>query len=64
MCGGTCTTASDFAIAFNSYFLLDVLKVIDSEDVVFEFNKNTNPAMIRENDNKDFLSIIMPMKLI
>ncbi len=54
----------DFAIAFNSYFLLDVLRIIDSDDVVFEFNKNTNPAMIREKDNKDFLSIIMPMKLI
>ncbi len=55
--------SDDFVIAFNSFFLVDVLKVIDSEEVVFQFNKNTNPAVIREKDNNNFLSVIMPMKI-
>lgn len=56
--------SEDYSIAFNSFFLVDVLKVIDTEEVVIQLNKNTNPAVIREKDNKDFLSVIMPMKLV
>ena len=52
----------NFAISFNSFFLMDVLKVIDTEDLVFRFNKNVNPAVIAEKDGDDYLSVIMPMK--
>jgi DNA polymerase-3 subunit beta len=52
----------DFVISFNSHFLMDVLKVTDTDTLVFLFNKNVNPAVIREKDGEDFLSIIMPMK--
>lgn len=54
----------DYIISFNSYFLLDVLKVQDEEQIVFQFNKNTSPALIREKKNSDHVSIIMPMKLV
>jgi len=52
----------NFVISFNCFFLMDVLKVIDTEDLVFRFNKNVNPAVIMEKDGDDFLSVIMPMK--
>ena len=35
----------EFEIAFNCFFLLDILKVVDSQEIVFRFNKNTNPAL-------------------
>lgn len=53
-----------FVIAFNSHFLADVLKVTDSDSLVFLFNQNISPAVIREKDNDEFLAIIMPMKTV
>lgn len=55
---------TDFDIAFNCFFLMDILKVIDSEQIVFKFNKNTNPALVQEKGNDDYLSVIMPMKSV
>jgi len=52
----------DFVISFNSFFLLDVLRVIETDEVVFLFNQNINPVIIKEKDSDSFLSIIMPMK--
>jgi DNA polymerase III subunit beta len=57
-------TEGEFEISFNSYFLSDVLKVVDGEDVLFQFNKNTNPALIREKETEDYLAVIMPMKSV
>ena len=53
-----------FVISFNSYFLMDVLKVIDTQEMIFRFNKNVNPAVLTEKDGGDYLSVIMPMKNI
>ena len=55
---------NNFIIAFNAFFLADVLKVISNDVIVFRFNKNTNPTLIKEEDNEKYLSVIMPMKLI
>jgi DNA polymerase-3 subunit beta len=52
----------NFVISFNCFFLMDVLKVVDTADIVFHFNKNVNPAVILEKDGDDYLSVIMPMK--
>lgn len=53
----------NFIIGFNAFFLMDVLKVINNDTVLFRFNKNTNPALIMEKNIDKYLSVIMPMKL-
>lgn len=49
------------AISFNSKFLMDPLKAIQDDRVVFEFSDTLSPGVIKTNDN--FLGVIMPLRL-
>ncbi len=53
-------------IAFNSKFLIDVLNVIKSSDIVFECSSPSSPGVFQENsDNSDdknsYTHVVMPM---
>lgn len=51
-------------IGFNAKYLVDSLSVLgEGSDVVFEFNNELSPVVIKTNDRPDFLGIIMPLKL-
>ena len=50
-------------IAFNYRFLLDVLQAIESEDVVVEFSGGDAPAVFRDGEDKDFVHLVMPVKI-
>lgn len=50
------------SIAFNVRLLMDVLKVVDSEKIIFEFSGPLSPGVIRPADGKNFLYIIMPIR--
>lgn len=55
-----------FEIAYNSNYLLDVLRQIDTEEVVFTLNSSNDAAVIRattQQDNEDFLMLLMPIRL-
>lgn len=54
---------SDFDIAFNPVFLLDVLKNSDSPEINFEFTSSLNPGLIRPCTSDSYLCVIMPMRL-
>lgn len=52
-----------FEIAVNYHYLLDGLKVIDSDEVVVEFTGNANPLILRPYDNsKELTYLIMPLR--
>jgi DNA polymerase-3 subunit beta len=51
----------EFAIAFNPQYLVDVLKNLDEEEVVFELTDALNPGVVRSG--KSFLYVIMPIRL-
>jgi len=51
----------EFAIAFNPQYLVDVLKNLDEQEVVFEITDALNPGVIRSG--KSFLYVIMPIRL-
>jgi len=53
---------NDLAIAFNAKFLLDVLKVVDSEDVLFELSGPISPGVIRPMDETDYLYLVLPVR--
>jgi DNA polymerase-3 subunit beta len=48
-------------IAFNPSFIVDVLKVIDSEQVVIEMKAPNRPGVIKSG--ADFLYVVMPVSL-
>ncbi|MFC5403193.1 DNA polymerase III subunit beta [Cohnella soli] len=49
-------------IAFNSKYMLDVLKVIDSEELLIGFNGAMSPIIIRPNDHDRSLHLILPYR--
>jgi DNA polymerase III subunit beta len=52
-----------FDIAFNPAFLIDVLKNIDENEVLFELTNALNPVLIRPVNDKNYLCVIMPMRV-
>ncbi len=53
----------DFEIAFSSEFLLDALKSMDTEKVIGSLNSNTSAVLIKEENNEDFVCLIMPIRI-
>jgi DNA polymerase-3 subunit beta len=52
---------SDFIMAFNPGYLIDVMKNIDEAEFTFMFPENSTAGVIRPD--KDFLHVIMPMRV-
>lgn len=48
-------------ISFNIRYLIDVLRVINEERVVFESNGPENPGVLKPENREDFVHVIMPM---
>ncbi|MEW6378491.1 MAG: DNA polymerase III subunit beta [bacterium] len=50
-------------IGFNSNFILDILNILNEEQVVLEMSDHNSHGIIRQVDNRDYLYLIMPIKL-
>lgn len=50
-------------IAFNVRFLIDVLSVVDSAQVVLETSNAGRPGVLRPLGSEDFVHVIMPMHI-
>lgn len=48
-------------ISFNSRYLLDALKIIESDDIEFKFSGNLSPAIMKEM-NDDYIYLILPLR--
>ncbi len=48
-------------ISFNIKYLIDVLRVIREERVVFQSNGPENPGVLKPENREDFVHVIMPM---
>lgn len=53
---------TDVKIAFNAKFLLDVLKVIDSEEILLELSGPYSPGIIRPTDEPNYLYLVLPVR--
>jgi DNA polymerase III subunit beta len=49
----------DLKISFNPTYLLDMTRVVEEPEVVFEFSDSTKPGVLRAG--KDFLYVVMPV---
>lgn len=53
----------DIVIAFNSKYILDGLKVIDSDEVVLNFISNVNPCIIKPKEDENYTYLVLPVRL-
>ncbi len=56
-------TGEELEIGFNVRFLLDFLKAVDSEEIVFKYIQEQKPALLQINGKDDYKYIVMPLKL-
>ncbi|MNL89631.1 DNA polymerase III subunit beta [compost metagenome] len=49
-------------VSFNSKYMLDALKVIDSDKVRIGFTGSMSPIIIRPEDNSPILQLILPYR--
>ncbi|MHB1652523.1 MAG: DNA polymerase III subunit beta [Desulfitobacteriaceae bacterium] len=52
----------DIAISFNAKFILDALKVIDNEEILFELSGPQSPGVIRSINNKNYIYLLLPVR--
>lgn len=52
----------DVMIAFNAKFLIDALKVIDSDQIIFELSGPFSPGVMRPSDNPNYLYLVLPVR--
>lgn len=50
-------------IAFNAKFLVDALKVIDCENIIFELSGPFSPGVMRPLDDPNYLYLVLPVRM-
>jgi DNA polymerase-3 subunit beta len=48
-------------IGFNTGYILDALRVIDSKYIKFSFSEPLSPGLLTMPEQEDFLYVVMPM---
>jgi len=56
-------SGGEIEVAFNVRYVLDVLQVIQSDKVILEFNDDASAGLIKSNKDKDFIYLVMPLKI-
>jgi DNA polymerase III subunit beta len=51
----------DIEISFNSKYLIDALRAIETEEISMEFNTNISPCVIKSDTDSSFLYLILPV---
>jgi len=52
----------EVGISFNAKFLLDALKVIDSEKILFELSGSYSPGVMRPQTDQNYLYLVLPLR--
>ena len=50
-------------IAFNSRYLIEALKIIDSDEIYLEFTTNVNPCIIKPVDEVKYTYLLLPVRI-
>jgi DNA polymerase-3 subunit beta len=50
-------------VGFNARYLIDLLTEMDSPEVRLELNGELDPGVLRPADGKDYLGVVMPMRI-
>lgn len=55
--------ASSLRIAFNSKYLLEGIKIMETENVILHFTDFVNPCVIKEDNNDNYIYLVLPVRL-
>lgn len=53
----------DLEIGFNHKYILDVLKVVDDEELIMEFNTPTSPMIIKREKDDYYEYLVLPVRI-
>jgi len=53
----------DLVIGFNSKYLMDVLKVVNDEEVVFEMGSAVSSCLIKPVEGKNYTYLVLPVRI-
>lgn len=56
-------TGEDLEIGFNSKYVMDVLKAVDDEKILMEFNTSTTPCLVKPMEGEEFEYLILPVRI-
>ncbi len=59
---GISLTGKNLDIAFNARYLLDVLKEVDDDEIVMDFNTSISPCVIHPLKGDSYLYLVLPVK--
>ncbi|MEG2353882.1 MAG: DNA polymerase III subunit beta [Clostridium sp.] len=52
-------------IAFNARYLIDIFKIIESEEVVMQFSSSISPCVVKNKENEDECTyLLLPVRLV
>jgi DNA polymerase-3 subunit beta len=57
------TEGENLEVAFNYKFLIDILSVYKSNEILIELNENLSPVFFHDQSDSSFTHIIMPVRL-
>ncbi|MCY6485372.1 DNA polymerase III subunit beta [Clostridium aestuarii] len=55
---------SELQIAFNSKYLIDVLKIIEDDEIIMQFASSVSPCVIKNTENTSYTYLILPVRLL
>jgi DNA polymerase-3 subunit beta len=56
-------SGEELLIAFNAKYLIDALRVIESEEIVIQFTGSMSPFLINQIENPNYLHLILPVRI-
>lgn len=56
-------TGDDMRIGFNSKYLLDFIKVVEKDMVIMNFIGKSNPCFMVEEENDDYIYMVLPVRV-
>lgn len=51
------------SLGFNAKYLIDALNAMTTDKVVFELQEILSPTLLKEQDNENYLCVVMPMRI-
>jgi len=52
----------DVTIAFNAKYIIDVLKVVETENILMESSGSFSPCIFRPEDDDNYLCLVLPLR--
>jgi len=60
-------SGNEIEVGFNAKYIMDVLKALDTEEMVFELSSSASPVLIRpyskDVKDKNYLCVVMPVRI-